>query len=67
VERRQRKDAEVKDAFRVWRDRCRIILEEAGTWASCVPDLIVFFYIFLFILFNFIILFLLFILFFYLN
>jgi hypothetical protein len=25
----------VKDAFRVWRDRRRIILEEAGTWASC--------------------------------
>jgi hypothetical protein len=41
----------VKDVFRVWRDRCRIILEEAGTWASCVPDLIFFFNMFLFILF----------------
>jgi hypothetical protein len=49
VERWQRKDVEVKDAFRVWRDRCRIILEEAGTWASCVPDLIFFFfYLYLF-------------------
>jgi hypothetical protein len=30
VERRQRKDAEVKDAFRVGRDRCRVILGGSG-------------------------------------
>jgi hypothetical protein len=48
-EERQSKDAEVKDVFRVGGDRRKVILEEAGTWASCVPDLTSFnFYLFIY-------------------
>jgi hypothetical protein len=45
----------VKDAFRVGRDRRKVILEEAGTWASCVPDLTFFKFLFIYLFyFNFI-------------
>jgi hypothetical protein len=40
-ESRTEQSGEAVEEGRVWGlgDRCRIILEEAGTWTSCVPSL----------------------------
>jgi hypothetical protein len=55
VERWQRKDAEVKDAFRVGRYRCRVILGGSGHVGFMHARFdFFFFFTFLFILFNFI-------------